>query len=272
MGVPFPFAETDPEPTLSVREWRATRKRQRMAGLVAALVLEALVVLALLTLGARRMAEMDGGDRPLTTFDLAAPAPEPEIEIAAKPEQKAETRPVEPTPPTPDTPRPVEAPAPIAEAPETPRPEPLVKLSPSDMAAADLRSLPSSPARPPARSGPPAPSASASDTPLVDGSGPNGEKLYAAAWQREPYDSEVRGYLSTAQPGWGIIACRTVPDFRVDDCVAVGESRGSQLTRAMLAAAWQFRVRPPRIGGQLQVGEWVRIRFDYRVDRKPSWQ
>jgi protein TonB len=122
-----------------------------------------------------------------------------------------------------------------------------------------------------ARAGPPAPS-TAADTPLVDGSGPNGEKLYAAAWQREPSDGEMRGYLSTAQPGWGMIACGTVADFKVDDCVAVGESRGSQLVRAMLAAAWQFRVRPPRIGGRLQVGEWVRIRFDYGVRQRAAWE
>jgi protein TonB len=69
-----------------------------------------------------------------------------------------------------------------------------------------------------------------------------------------------------------MIACRTVADFRVDDCVAVGESRGSQLVRAMLAAAWQFRVRPPRIGGRLQVGEWVRIRIDYGVRQRNAWE
>jgi protein TonB len=69
-----------------------------------------------------------------------------------------------------------------------------------------------------------------------------------------------------------MIACRTVADFKVDDCVAVAESGGSQLTRAMLAAAWQFRVRPPRIGGRLQVGEWVRIRFDYGVRQRAAWE
>ena len=107
---------------------------------------------------------------------------------------------------------------------------------------------------------------------MVDGSGPNGERLYAAAWYREPYDSELKGYLSTAQPGWATIACRTVADFRVDDCVAVAEwPRGSQLARAVLAAAWQFKVRPPRIGGRSQVGEWVRIRIDYGIKRRNAW-
>ena len=107
------------------------------------------------------------------------------------------------------------------------------------------------------------------DTPRVGGSGPNGEPLYAAAWYREPYESELSGYLSTASgPGWGLIACRTAPDFRVEDCVALGESpTGSNIARAVLAAAWQFRVRPPRIGGRSMVGEWVRIRIDYGLRR-----
>lgn len=108
------------------------------------------------------------------------------------------------------------------------------------------------------------------DSERVSGSGPNGEPLYAASWYREPYPDELRGYLSTANSeGWGLINCRTVPDFRVEDCVLEAEyPRGSQIGRAVLAAAWQFRVRPPRVGGRSQVGEWVRIRIDYTVIRE----
>ena len=102
------------------------------------------------------------------------------------------------------------------------------------------------------------------------GTAPNGEPLYAAAWYREPRDDELRGYLSTASgPGWGLIACRTAPDFRVEDCVGVDEyPNGSQITRAVLAAAWAFRVRPPRLGGRPLVGAWVRIRIDYGRGRR----
>ena len=37
--------------------------------------------------------------------------------------------------------------------------------------------------------------------------------------------------------------------------------QGSQIQRAALAAAWQFRIRPPKKGGHYLVGSWVRIRY-----------
>ena len=82
----------------------------------------------------------------------------------------------------------------------------------------------------------------------------------------------MAGYLSTASgPGWGLIACRTAPDFRVEDCVGLDEyPNGSRITRAVLAAAWQFKVRPPQLGGVPQVGSWVRIRIDYGIERRGS--
>ena len=99
------------------------------------------------------------------------------------------------------------------------------------------------------------------------GTAPNGEPLYAAQWHRRPRDGELDGYLSTADgPGWGMIACKTAPDYRVEDCVAVDEwPRGSNINRALLAAAWQFQVRPPRLGGKYMIGEWVRIRIDLNM-------
>src|SRR5690606_6252113 len=118
--------------------------------------------------------------------------------------------------------------------------------------------------------GPPNIGESASNDTEQVGTAPNGEPLYAASWYREPSDDELRGYLSTASGlGWGLIACRTAPDYRVEDCVGLDEyPYGSQINRAVLAAAWQFRVRPPRRGGQLLVGAWVRIRIDYGTGRR----
>ena len=102
------------------------------------------------------------------------------------------------------------------------------------------------------------------------GTAPNGEPLYAAEWYREPDENMLRAYLSSARgPGWGLIACRTAPDFRVEDCVALSEyPEGSQINRAVLAAAWEFRVRPPRLGGRPLVGSWVRIRISYDLARR----
>jgi protein TonB len=99
------------------------------------------------------------------------------------------------------------------------------------------------------------------------GTAPDGEPLYAARWYREPTDQELSGYLSTANgPGYALIACRTVPDYYVDDCVLESEGpQGSMMGRAVLAAAWQFRVRPARVGGREQLGSWVRIRITYSV-------
>jgi periplasmic protein TonB len=239
-----------------------------VAGVFAALVLEGLLVLALLTLGTQ--ASQPSPEEPkFITFDLASnppvpPAPETKPETRRSPARQSSTTDPRREDAAEQDPEEIQEPTPRSEMSVSP----LVELSRDELAAADLGSMPSARNTPDSsrrsKMGPPAP-ADSGDTPVVAGSGPNGERLYAAAWYREPYDSELRGYLSTAQgPGWGLIACRTIRDFRVDSCVAVDEyPQGSRITRAVLAAAWQFRVRPPQVGGQLRVGEWVRIRIDY---------
>lgn len=94
------------------------------------------------------------------------------------------------------------------------------------------------------------------------GTGAHGEQLYAAEWYRKPTDAELNTYMPHNKIGWGDVACRTAPRYHVEDCYELDESpRGSQISRGVREAAWQFLVRPPRVGGHVMVGEWVRIRI-----------
>jgi periplasmic protein TonB len=231
---------------------------RRATGIVAALVLEALLLLLLFSLS---RSDAPRGEKPTLVSFTASPESEPAPEPAERPEPEPEPRRPVADRPVPRPPEPVE----LQPMPAAPPAVPLLR----EPAAAPP---PAPPRQPPAAAagpvyGPPDNRPAASrDTERV-GTAPNGEPLYAAAWYREPYPDELRGYLSTATgPGWGLIACRTAPDYRVEDCVGLEEyPRGSMITRAVLAAAWQFKVRPPRLGGRVMVGEWVRIRIDYTI-------
>ena len=137
------------------------------------------------------------------------------------------------------------------------KPAPWLEISKEDMAASDISKLPA------------IGSGGAGDSEVV-GKGPNGEALYAAEWAREPTDAELAGYMPRNAPeGFGLIACKTIANNRVEDCIELDQSpRGSHLASAVRQAAWQFRVRPPRKGGRSLIGSWVRIRIDYyRSDR-----
>jgi protein TonB len=244
-----------------------TRLGERATGIVVAFLLEIGLALVLLTLGTSITHE-ERREVNLTTFERAADQEQAKAPEERKaPEPQRAKRPAERAPRS-DQPQPQPSPSSVP-APAT---APMIRFSRDQMASADISRKPGPPT-PPAASQPqmgPPDTGSPGDTPRVGGTGPNGEPLYAASWYREPYDDELRGYLSTARgPGWGMIACRTVPDYRVEDCVAVGEApEGSGIARAVLAAAWQFRVRPPRVGGKTMVGEWVRIRIDYQLKRQ----
>lgn len=99
------------------------------------------------------------------------------------------------------------------------------------------------------------------------GTGPGGQKLYRAAWYREPTDAELNTYMphrDLPDGAWAEIACRTVPRWHVEDCVELDQSPpGSGLSRALREASFQFLVRPPRVDGKTEVGAWVRIHFDF---------
>ena len=243
---------------LNTDRFRSTA-RERLTGAVLALVAEALLILALLSLNFADQTPKKLGV-PMVSVTIEPDAPQAPDRAKPKPAPTVQSpQPPRPVPDqlTPDVP---------VTPPITP-PPPIIPVTKSDMAQFDLSRFPKAAAAAKPKIGPPD-TGSPGDSRRV-GSAPNGEPLYAAAWYREPYDSELSGYLSTADgPGWALIACRTVPDFRVEDCVGLDEyPNGSQIQRAVLAAAWQFRVRPPRLGGMTKYGEWVRIRIDYGIRR-----
>ena len=251
--------QSRPVPAGRLAEWLRTAAGRRATGICAALLLEGLLLLLLSSLG---VVGSPQGNRPALVSFTATPEPEPAPAESPTPETRADERPV---------PKPQQSPPPQPAAP------PAVQAAPPII---PLVREPAPPAAPPPRRpapsadgpvyGPPDTGSPASNDSARVGTAPNGEPLYAARWYREPYDDELRGYLSTATgPGWGLIACRTAPDFRVEDCVGLEEyPRGSLINRAVLAAAWQFKVRPPRLGGRSLVGAWVRIRIDY--DLRPA--
>lgn len=268
---PFPLPWLD---AIDAR-WPGLRRHAGPIALTA--LIEIVLLYLLLSLGIGSGA----GDQPhgqiVTTFN----AVDAVRDRAAEPEEKAEPAPAAPSqsapaampsPSAPQLPLPVALPrtptgppatpaAPVApvttaaspaDAPPSPGPSRIRAVVRSDMGSA----------RGPADTG-----SQDQDSERIPGSGPNGEPLYAARWYREPNDDEYRGYFSRVTgSSWALINCRTEPQFRVDHCVLVGEwPERSGVGSAVLAMAWQFRVRPPRVGGRSMVGEWVRIKIEYTV-------
>ena len=221
--------------------------RRRAAGLALALGINLLLIVALLGIQASKRIPKSFTDR--LVVDLMPDSPSPPERPSKTPQAEA------PRPTPPRFPR-LDPPPPI----DIPRELDMIELTPEEYAAADIGTLPSAPAVADAGRG-----SGNGDSEEV-GRGPNGQILYAAEWAREPTDAELAGYLpSNAPEGWGMVACRTVAGQRVDDCVELENSpRGSRLAGAVRQAAWQFRVRPPRKNGRELIGEWVRIRIDYR--------
>ena len=138
------------------------------------------------------------------------------------------------------------------------KPTPWLEMSKDEMSSSDISKI--------AASG----SGSAGDSEVV-GRGPNGEALYAAQWAREPTNAELSGYLPhNGGEGFGLVACKTIAENRVEDCIELDQTPGSHLASAIRQAAWQFRVRPPRKGGHPLIGSWVRIRIDYYNQSGPN--
>jgi protein TonB len=236
---------------------------EKAVGASLALVLEALLLLALIMLGQRSEIHKEV---PMATVSIDA---REEPEKPRQPNEKAKAVPSAAAPRTPQ-----QAQSPHTEtiiAPPQP-PEAIIPVAPRAVQSFDLANVAKPPKAPPGPAYGPAYTPSFGDSQRV-GTAPNGQAMYAASWYpHEPTHQEMAGYLSTADPGWALITCKTVPDYRVEDCVGLDEyPENSHLIRAVLAASWQFRVRPPRVNGVLEVGDWVRIRITYEEVATPTY-
>ena len=220
---------------------------RRASGIALALAVNLLLLLVLLSLrGAgpekQKVSSTLIVDMLPEAHDAAPPSPSHERQAA-----RALTQ---PTP----APKPPPVALPVKPTITQPQQSGLLELSKADLAASDIAHLP--------RGG----DGSAGDSQEV-GRGPSGQVLYAAEWARHPTDAELGGYLPKNAPdGWGLVACKTIPGDRVEDCEEIDQRPlGSHLASAVRQAAWQFRVRPPRRNGKELVGSWVRIRIDYET-------
>lgn len=230
--------------------YRALR-RHRAAALVLSLAVVALMALLVLNMGllvpggkvGERLTAISFGPQPSEKAAKTAQAK------AEQPRQRADRRVAQPVP------------VPPVRAEAVP-PLNLLKLSRADMAAADIGKMARAPA---ADSGAASQGSGAAYGP---GAGPGGARLFNAEWYREPTRAELVTYMprrAISGSAWAEIACRTRERYEVEDCRELGESpRGSGLSRALRQAAWQFKVRPPRIDGKPLIGAWVRIHFDWQ--------
>ena len=230
--------------------------RQRAGGLAFALVLNLLLLLALFTLSPRFEPPRQDERLPVT-FDVEAGKQSEEAQAKAEKSQEREQKKAAPqkaAAPVVRPPVPVEKPAE-----QPPSPFPFLTLDRDQMAAADIGSLPKGKAGAGSGQGD-------SKAVVGPGEGPGGVQLFEAEWYRRPTNAELAPYLPQNAPakGWGLVACKTVDHYHVENCQTLGESPlGSGFAKAVRLAAWQFLVLPPRVNGKAMVGSWVRIRIDY---------
>jgi protein TonB len=216
--------------------------RRRLSSLALALAINLGLLLLLFALGV--VAPPDKQRSSALTVDLL---PESRSASATQTEKNVAQPHVRSTAPVPKPPPIVLPVKPTIAPPPKPSTKPWIEMSKDQLAAADISKLPSTG------------DGGAGDSEVV-GHGPHGEALYAAEWAHEPSDAEINGYWPRNVSGWGLVACKTMADDRVEDCVELDQSpRGSHLASAVRQAAWQFRVRPPRKGGRALIGAWVRI-------------
>lgn len=239
-------------------EWDQASVRRRAAGIAIALALEALFIIAILSLG-MRTASQGRLERGLMTFDVSSTSQSEKSESQAKADAVTTPHAAETSQPT--IPPPLLPPDhPVQKVVSKPN---YIPVSKSDFDAMDLSKIPSG------SDGAGGGQGSGDSKPVYGpGQGPGGAQLYPVAWYREPYDAELSPYVAKAKsvpPGaTADIACVMIEHYHVENCQTISESpRGTGLASALRQAAWQFLVRPPRINGQPQLGVWVRIHFSF---------
>lgn len=236
--------------------YQSSTSGRRRAGVIAlALAIELLIALVLMTLGAFDPKKPKVEPK-LTVFDVRPQASATKSKARAERTKQSVTQTSAATPTAPVPPVRPTRPTPAAPGPQ------LILLDHDQFAAADIGKMPSHPDE-----GDDGETGSGKGKAAYGpGQGPGGAAVYDVAWYRRPTDAELGGYLPHGAPpgGYALIQCRMIENYHVENCQAIGESPvGSGLGRAMREAAWQFLVRPPRIGNKVKLGTWVRIRIDF---------
>jgi protein TonB len=248
----------------SLRERLRGTLRRRGAGVVLALLVECLILFLFLTF----VSGLKPKEKPkVVTFGLESDSGDvDEAKTKAREKVRAKGGASKPQPQSQPVPVPITPPVP----PEAKSPAPVIWMTRQQYRSTDLAGKQGTAQPSDTGSG----DSSAPDSALAQGRGPHGEPLYAAEWYREPTDAQLSPYIperARGRSGWGVVACRTVANYRVEDCQELDDSpRGSGYAGAVRQAAFQFRVRPPRVGGKYQVGAWVRILITYRLTEVPA--
>ena len=252
-----------PSTDIGPRYGQGVPLRRRLTSFAIALLINLMILFGLFQLAPAIQGRKDGHGLAVT-FSLA-PSDQNKASSAKKASQakatKATTATKKPTQIKPTVEPPVLPPSKL--------PSNFIPLSSSEFAAADVSKLPSHGAAAGAAAaqggGAGQGSGAGDSTPI--GNGPHGEPLFNAEWFREPTDAELNFYVKdrARQVGaWAEIACQTAARYHVENCEILGDSpTGSGLGRAIADAAWQFLVRPPRVGGKAMIGAWVRIRISW---------